>query len=277
MAITGSFRTHAEVYALRESSRGPGRANWGVGVAPGHLGTEGAPVGQGPSHAPVYDTVPSEIEDPWTVSDPPTGAPADYEPPGHEGIGTVPALTPGRAADALNGAARSIDRGANVHAQGRASAVARDASETLYAGVWLSLPVGGDRGDTNISGNALRALTGRNSLAPNNPGDPAVNFSGDYLRRGGELVRLRDRNLGTHGWLAHTKRPLHQNEATTAKNTSPGQGRYGSPFTNFGDFASGAGTSFMRREPRPWDEADIQDGSADTYTDDAVQYQTWSA
>lgn len=277
MAITGSFKSSAEVYGLRESSRGPGRANWGTGVQPGHMGTEGAPAGQELLHAPVMDTVPSEIEDPWTVTDPPTGPAADFEPSGHEGIGTVPAYIPARRADVLNAAARSIDRGANVHRQGIASAVARDSTESIYNAVVPSLPVGGDRGDTAISGNALRALTGRNSLAPNNPGSPEVNFSGDYLRRGGELVRYTDRNLGTHGWLNHTKRPLHSNEADGAKNSGPSQGRYGSPFSNFADLASGPGQSLLRREPRPWDEGDIQDGGSAGYADDAYQYQTWSA
>lgn len=277
MAISGTFKASTDAYSVRESTRGPYRANWGTGVDPGHMGTEPLPAEARPTPAPVADVVPVEIEDPWTVRDPAPGEPYDYEPPGHEGIGTVPALVPGKVADELNGAARSIDRGAN-HTR-RYPVVARDASETVTNGVFHTPdPRMGDRGDTGISGQALRALTGRNSLAPNNPGDPNVNFSGSYLRQGGELIRYKDRRLPTHGFLDHTKRPLHSNEAQGAKNSqpAPSAGRYGRMARNFARLDVGTTKPLQRREPRPWDEAIVGDGSDQTYESDAAQYETWS-
>lgn len=274
MAISGSFKASSDAHSARESTRGPYRDNWGTGVSPGHMGTEPLPPGGEPLKAPVTDVIPSEVEDPWTVSDPPAQPPADYEPPGHEGIATVPANIPARLADEMNGAARNLDRGAAIR---RYPVVARDWTRSLYSGVFHTPdPRTGDRGDTGITGQALRALTGRNSLAPNNPGSPEANFSGDYLRQGGELIRYVDRRLPTHGFLDHTKRPLYSNEAATAQNAkaAPSAGRYGRPFDAMARLNVGTTTPVQRREPRPWDEADVIDGSGQSYESDTAQY--WS-
>ena len=273
MAFSGNFkaRNTSEPYAPRQ--------NWDTGVEPGHddpywgndLGTPG------PSNAPKR-MVPALIED---MFDPETAEPPNYqardrEPKGHGGIGPAARSYRDMDVQAADNAGRSINRGAMD--ERHADMVFRDHTQTFSSSYDESLPASTGDDDNPGPGQAQRALRGRNSLGLNNPGDPEVNFSGDYLRRGKELNQVSDRRVPRRS-LTHTKRDIHLNLAATAKISRGPQGQdyspYSSPYTSVARMIATASSPMIRREPRPWDENAVSDGSDVTTEYDQAQMNSW--
>lgn len=257
----------------------PSRLNWGTGVDPGHADSnwgndQGFPALKNP---PLPET-PIHIEDNF---DPETAEAQqipyqDREPSGHDGLHGGPRNS-GNLYDVIANSAvkHEDDRGATL--KNSADMVMRSITQTFSSPREQSLPPT-KSGGSGFSGQALRALQGFNSLAENNPGNPEVNFSGDYIRQGYEMSRLSDRRMPRRA-LRHTKRDLHLNLASTARETKPQTGDnyspYSSPFNGaVGRVVSGISQPMQRREPRPWDEDVTTDGS-DEYYSDTSQMNAW--
>jgi hypothetical protein len=260
--LSGSLaRSSAASYAPADNAR-----NWGTGVDPGHQTADIPDLGTPPPIPYAYQEVPPHITD--MVN--PTAEPPYYpeidqdgttlygEAAGHD----VPTLPYGVRDDdtlrQLSGRLHSQNRG-GMRAY-TATKVDRDWTTRNESRREQSLGPTDPAQGAGLSGNALRALRGRNSLAVNNPGSPEVSFSGDYVRQGWDLSRITERRMDRRG-LSHTKRELHLNLATTAVDTPPHPGPYSSPFRNFADLSKGAQLPWARREPRPWDEDTVSDGS----------------
>lgn len=260
--LSGNLARTATPTAPRDNSR-----NWGTGVDPGHETADVPDLGTPPPVPYIYREVPPHLQDFFDPeqAEPPyipeiDQEPAHFDDPEQHNPPTLPrGVKDDDRLRQLSGRLHSVNKGA-MRAYS-ATKVDRDwttRNETLRE---QSLPGTDPAQGTGITGNALRALRGRNSLAVNNPGSPEVSFSGNYVRQGYELSRVTNRRMDRRG-LTHTKRELHLNLATTAVDTPPHPGPYSSPFRSFADLSKGAQLPWMRREPRPWDEDAVSDGSA---------------
>lgn len=250
------------------------RRNWGVGVDPDHERSDTPDPGfpAAVPHAGPPTWVPPFIEDFYD----PEGDPLPYfplveqEPPGHDVPNVPNGGVPARLADEQANAARSVYRGADT-SRGRPM-VARQWDERYGSELRPSFGQTPQGTTGPLEGQALRALRGRNSLPINNPGDPAVNFSGNYVRSGREQYRTTDRKM-PYNQITPTMRVLHLNVAAGERPTTPIE----SPYTSYlpggvGDMPVGPQTPYMRREPRPWDEDAVRDGTEDSEPD---EYQSW--
>lgn len=263
MAISGSFRTSARYVGYRPDVRGTAR-NWGVGVDPDH-GDREIPHGF-PAPPPVHRLeIPPFIEDMFDVSRmPPSWPDADTESgdmagtrPVHESLAQhdVPTLPWGvRDTDRLrqlSGQAHSAKK--RRYPYEIATKVDRQFDERYESTREQSLPQTPMGTGGGLTGQALRALRGRNSLAVNNPGGEDGPDTGNYVRQGWDLGRWTNRTMRRRG-LTHTKRELHVNVAETGVDSPGMPGPYTSPFSSFGSLRVGTARPGVRREPRPWDE-----------------------
>lgn len=247
--------------------------NWGEGVDPRHANSDQPDLGF-PAPVPhVKLEVPDFIEDMVDLSREPPYFPdtdletAQYDDKFQHDVETLPYGVPDDdRMRQMSGQLHSVQK--NVYPYMRATKVDRDFTTKNESRREQSLPP--TRMDGAVSGQALRALRGFNSLSVNNPGNPETSYSGNYTRQGWELSRITNRRMARRG-LAHTKRELHVNLADTAIDTPPHPGPYSSPFHNFGNFNVGAYRPSVRREPGAWDQ-DI----ADDYTEDeTLNYHSW--
>lgn len=277
MAFRGNF---ANTHAVDTSNSHPARLNWGTGVDPNHAdpkwgNDQGFPALKNP---PLPET-PTHIEDnydPETAESPQIPY-QDREPSGHDGIGKPPSNR-GNLYDVIasNTTRHEDNRGATLKSS--MPMVMRSIDQTFATPRTQSLPPSTTNGGSGISGQALRALRGRNALAENNPGNAEVNHSGNYTRTGYEISRLTDRVMRRRTFR-HTKRNLHLNLASVAVETKPQTGSnyspYSSPFNGaIGRVASGISSPMQRREPRPWDEDAVTDGTEQYYSDTS-QMNAW--
>lgn len=268
--ISGSFKGSSNYVGYRPSA--DLSRNWGTGVDVDHNRTDQPDPGfPGPAHPPYVQWVPPYIEDFFNpaADDLPYLPAREQEPKGHD----VPGVPSGYIGDdesqAKNNQARSVNLGANTSV-GRPTGQ-RSFGETNRSPLTESLPPA--RGEGEVTGQALRALRGRNSLAVNNPGSPEVNFSGNYVRQGRELSRLTNRPMPRTD-LTHTKRALHLNLAETAGNRPGVESPYSSSVASTPVMSVGAVFPFMRRQPRQWDEDVVRDGTEVDY-DETSDYQSW--
>lgn len=271
MGYSGAWK-ESNAATLGEDSRvfAP-RDNWGDGVDPRHdvrtAHDQWSDIGYPyPVNPVVQAALPPQIEDQYSVELIPQTLPSpwDGEPKGHEGVATAPWGVGDWRAQTTNNIAREQDRGM-PRALRQRSVVGRDFSQTYYSGPEYSLEYTDQSGSSSVKGQALRALRGKNALDVNNPGSAEVNFSGNYRRRGKEVVRWTNRRMPKRT-ITHTKRPLYLNLAATAKPSVAPQGDNYSPYTSPFDgrtstFNQNAMTPMVRREQRPWDEDVITDGS----------------
>lgn len=275
MAISGTWQASARAQTYRP---GDTTRNWGEGVDPRH-GVRPAVDASYPRPAPVHRLeIPPFIEDQvdpnrtppaWPDDDTESGDYGGSRPPHqtlaqHEG----PAL-PWGVKDTwrlrqLSGVLHSRQR--RRFPSQSATKVDRDFTTRNQTVREQSLPPSAAAQGGPISGQALRALRGFNSLPVNNPGDPDVSFSGNYVRQGWNISRWTDRRMPRRG-LTHTKRELHLNLADVALNVPGKEGPYTSPFDSYPRLSVGPLRPGVRREPRPWDE-DV----ADDFTDDGGTY-----
>ena len=257
-AISGTFKTSARYIGYRppaDNSR-----NWGTGVDPDHGRSDLPDLGFPSPVEPAFrNWTPPYLEDYFdpAADDLPYLPQREQEPAGHD----VPSVPSGYirddASQAANGAARMVGRGANTSV-GRPTG-RRDYGETNVTEMRRSLPpLRGEPGP--LTGQALRALRGRNSLEVNNPGSPEVSFSGNYVRQGQEIYRLTNRPMPRRG-LSHTKRPLYVNVAATAIDSPGVESPYSSAFSSAPNMSVGPPVPFLRRQPRPMDEDAVQDGT----------------
>lgn len=256
------------------------RENWGTTADPGH-----SQRGWGDDHGfPELKqfpkgVTPENVEDhynPSGVNAEPNVIPPEHEPKGHEGNGS-PSRTSNEYDNIRSDIQRhSIDLGAML--LNTATIVMRSVSARFGSPLVQSLPPQSDDASASSSGEARRALRGFNSLAENNPGSPTENYSGNYIRQGRELVRINDRSMPTRT-LTHTYRPVYLNVADTAKvPTSPQGTSYSiitSPYSSIASMNVGTKRPMQRREPRPWDESAVTDGSEDMYAADTSQFAAW--
>lgn len=274
MGFSGGFMRTVNTDPVRSA-----KYNWGAGVNPKHSDTsmendQGYPA---PTHPPVpvppeyiIDSYDAQTEDAVYI------APTEFEPKGHDGSGRPP-LSNNRY-DQINSdvAKHSEDRGSTQ--KNTAPMVMRSVTQSFATPRVQSLPTATDDASASSSGEARRVLRGLNSLAMNNPGSPEVNGSGNYIRRGYEIFRITDRSMPLLG-LTHTKRPIYTNVAQTAHVTTSPQGKdytpYTSPYPSVGNFDVGTARPIMRREPRPYGESEISDGSDDNAYSDTSQYISW--
>ena len=274
MAISGSFKTSARYIGYRPDVRGNAR-NWGTGVDPDHTGRDEIPHGF-PAPAPVARLeVPPFIEDMFDVSrQPPSWPDADTESgdmagsrPVHESLAQHDVATlPWGVKDndrlrQMSGAAHSAKK--RVAPYRMATKTARGFQDTFESARLQSLPQTPMGTGGVITGQALRALRGRNSLAVNNPGVEDGPDTGNYVRQGWDLSRWTDRKMRRRG-ITHTKRELHVNVAETGVDSPGMPGPYTSPFSSFGSLKVGTAKPAVRREPRPWDEDVATDYTSDT-------------
>jgi hypothetical protein len=277
MAYRGNF---SKSYAVDTSNRHPARLNWGTGVDSGHANPQwGSDQGFPSLKNPSLPETPEHVEDnfdPETAESPQIPF-QDREPSGHDGLGTPP-FNRGNPYDVIasDTAKHEDDRGATL--KNSQPMVMRGVDQTFGTPREPSLPPSQSDGDSGVSGQALRALRGFNSLAENNPGNPEVNFSGDYTRQGYEISRVTPRTMRRRT-LRHTKRQLFLNLAQTALETKPQTGANYSPYSSpyngaIGRVASGISKPMQRREPRPWDQDAVTDGS-DEYYQDTSQMNAW--
>jgi hypothetical protein len=276
MAISGSFKTSARYVGYRPDVRGTAR-NWGTGVDPDHDDRTPGPPGF-PEPAPVHRLeVPPFIEDMFNVSrQPPYYPDADTEtadfhgtrPPWqsmdqHEG----PALPWGVPDnDRLRAASTQLHNMQKRRLPYQmATKTARGFMDTFESARLQSLPQTPMGTGGVITGQALRALRGRNSLAVNNPGTEDGPDTGNYVRQGWELSRWTNRLMRRRG-ISHTKRELHVNVAETGVDSPGMPGPYTSPFSSFGKLTVGVAKPAVRREPRPWDEDVATDYTDSEYT-----------
>lgn len=268
MAISGSFRTSARYVGYRSDVRGNAR-NWGTGVEPDHGDRTDSPPGF-PAPAPVHRLEsPPFIEDMFDPSrTPPAWPDADTESGDMAGTRPVeqslaqhdvPTLPWGVRDDdrlrRLSEAAHSAQK--RVFPSQMATKVARGFLDRVESVRLQSLPQTPMGTGGVITGQALRSLRGRNSLAVNNPGTEDGPDTGNYVRQGWDLSRWTDRPMRRRG-ISHTKRELHVNVAETGIDSPGMPGPYTSPFPSFGSLRVGTARPGVRREPRPWDE-DVAD------------------
>lgn len=274
MGYRGTFVKNTQVQSGYSAAN-----NWGTGVDARHsdasmVNDQGFPSLKTP-HVPA---TPEYVEDTYNpnaenaIQLPST----DYEPKGHDGSGTPP-LTSNRYDEIRSDTARhSENLGATL--KNTAHMVMRSFTQTFASPRVESLPPSNDDASATYTGAARRALRGLNSLAENNPGSAEVNFSGNYIRQGRELYRWTDRRM-PRVRLTHTQRPIYLNTADVAHVTTSPQGEnyspYGSPFPSVGRFTVGASRSMQRREPRPWDEDTVTDGSEQSIYADTAQFNAW--
>lgn len=274
MPVSGSF---AGRYRPSNNTR-----NWGTGVDPDHANPDLPDPGTPPSTRGRLQrslAVPEYVESYYgtrEIIDPPSGTPWDQEPaeyddPNQHRAQTLPWGVPdNNRLRMLSGRLHSQGKGAQW-AYRKATMVMRDYTTVNESKRLQSLPGVPQGTGGAISGQALRALRGFNSLAVNNPGSAEVNFSGNYVRQGWELSRWTNRRMPRRR-ITHEKRVLHLNLAAVAKDT-PGQaGPYSSPFDNYGRFQVGTRAPAQRREPRAWDEDAVTDYSQDD-TSQYVQFR----
>lgn len=247
--------------------------NWGEGVDARHATSSAPDMGTPPPVSHVKLEVPAWIEDMVDLSREPPYWPDDdtetaqYDDVQQHNVAHLPYGVPDN--DRLrqeSGIIHSVKK--RVMPYRRATMVARDFTTKNESIRLESLPQ--SRQDGALTGFALRALRGRNSLAVNNPGNPDVSYSGNYVRQGWELSRVTNRRMPRRG-LSHAKRQMHVNVAQTAIDTPGHAGPYSSAFSNFGNFAKGAQKPGVRREPQPWD----QDLADDFSADETPGYNSW--
>lgn len=259
MGYKGSYVASASGNGSASNAH-PSRLNWGTGSDPGHLNEAwGKDQGFPALTNPNVPEVPPLIADAKVYEEGQYNDAYEHEPSSHDGY-----------------QGHDVNLGATL--KNTANMVMRSVTQTFSSARLQSLaPSPGESGGT-YSGQALRALRGRNSLTLNNPGSPDVNFSGDYIRSGYEITRVTDRRMPNRT-LKHTKRPIHLNLATTAIETKGPQGAnyspYSSPFTSVSTQNVGTAWPMQRRDPRPWDESIVSDGSEYTYQEDWSQMQSW--
>lgn len=278
MAISGSFKTSARYIGYRPDRRGTAR-NWGVGVDPDHGARDELPYGF-PAPAPVARLeIPPFIEDMFDVSrQPPYYGDADTETADFHGTQPVEAsqaqhdvpTLPWGVPDndrlrRMSGAAHSARK--RVPPSQMATKVARGFADRIESVRLQSLPQTPMGTGGVITGQALRALRGRNSLAVNNPGVEDGPDTGNYVRQGWDLSRWTDRPMRRRS-ISHTKRELHVNVAETGVDSPGMPGPYTSPFSSFGSLKVGTARPGVRREPRPWDE----DARTDFTADEGAQF-----
>lgn len=281
MAFTGAWKNSPAATQGEAARAFVPRDNWGEGADPRHSQTTphdqwSDMPWQDPTTPKFQEEVPEQIEDQYNVSRVPLTlvSPLDGEPKGHDGIETAPwGVGPWRSQE-TNNAARSVNKGMPQFFQTRET-VMRSITQTYDRQRQQSLP--GRTGDNPAGGPALRALRGDNGLDLNNPGNPEVNGSGNYRRQGWEQVAWTNRSMPRRA-ITHTKRMLHLNLAAIAIPSAAPQGDaysvYTSPFDGrTTDMSPGLKRGMVRREPRPWDEDTITDGT-DT-ADDTWQYGSW--
>ncbi|WP_433478148.1 hypothetical protein ACQPZP_14605 [Spirillospora sp. CA-142024] len=274
MAISGSFKTSARYIGYRPDARGNAR-NWGVGADSDHDDRTPGPPGF-PEPAPVHRLeVPPFIEDMFDVSrQPPNYGDADTETADYNGYApveaslaqhdapTIPWGTPDNdRLRRISGAAHSAQK--RVFPSQMATKVARGFMDRIETVRLQSLPQTPMGTGGPLTGQSLRALRGRNSLAVNNPGTEEGPDTGNYVRQGWEISRWTERPMRRRG-LSHTKRELHVNTAEVGVEAPGLPGPYTSPFASFGSLRVGTARPGVRREPRPWDEDDRTDFTDDT-------------
>ncbi len=281
MGLTGAWKNSPAATQGEDARNFVPRDNWGEGSDPRHMQTTGHDVWsdqpwQDPTTPQFQEEIPEALEDLYNLGYmPPTlPSPVDCEPKGHDGIATAPwGVGPWRAQE-TNNLARSQDRGLPRFFQTRET-VMRSITQKYDRERRQSLPA--KTGDNPTSGQALRALRGKNSLQVNNPGNAETNFSGNYTRQGWEQVAFTTRWMPRRT-LTHTKRFLHLNLAAVAVPSAAPSGDSYSPYTSpydgrTTDMSVGRVKGMARREPRAWDEDTITDGT-DT-ANDSWQYGTW--
>lgn len=258
----------ANVPALPDNTR-----NWGEGVDARHGDPNIPDLGQPPPAPHVKLEVPPFIEDMVTLTrEPPyfpleDPEPAEFDDKFQHDVSTLPYGVPDNdRLRQMSGQLHGIRKG--VYPYLRTTKVARDFTTKNETRREQSLP--GLRQDGALSGFALRALRGFNSLPVNNPGSPDVSYSGNYVRQGWDISRITNRRMPRRG-LTHVKRELHVNVAATAVDTPPHAGPYSSPFRNFGRWNVRAYMPSLRREPEPWD----QDAADDYAQEQASNYNSW--
>lgn len=270
MAFTGSWKNSPAATQGEQARTFVPRDNWGEGVDPRHSQRTGHDVWsdrnwEDPTTPQFQEQVPAAIEDMYNVEyQNPTLPFPTNEPGGHEGIATAPwGVGPWRSQEA-NNAARSVDRGMPRMLRQRET-VMRSVTQTYDSQRRQSLPPSRNNTGESLVGQALRALRGKNSLAVNNPGSAETNGSGNYTRQGWEQVRFTNRWMPRRT-MTHTKRTLHMNLAAGAVPSAAPQGSAYGPYTSPFDgrttsMAINRNRGMTRREPRPWDEDTITDGS----------------
>lgn len=256
------------------------RENWGTTADPGHAQpTWGDDQGFPALKEFRKGVTPENVEDkynPTGVNADPNILPPEREPSGHQANG-MPSRTSNEYDNIRSDTQRhSIDLGAML--LNTATIVMRSVTARFGSPLIQSLPPQTDDASASSTGEARRALRGFNSLAENNPGSPTENYSGNYIRQGRELVRINDRSMPTRK-LTHTYRPVYLNLATSAKETTSPQGTSysinSSPYTSVAALNVGTKRPMQRREPRPWDETAVTDGSEDMYAADTSQFAAW--
>jgi hypothetical protein len=253
------------------------RENWGTTADPGHADpTWGDDQGVPSLKQFRRGVTPPNVEDsynPSGVNADPNIIPPDHEPRGHEGTGP-----PSRTSNAYDNIRsdtqrHSTDLGAML--LNTATIVMRSVTARFGSPLVQSLPPSTDDASASSTGEARRALRGFNSLAENNPGSPTVNYSGNYIRQGRELIRINDRSMPTRT-LTHSYRPVYLNVAKTANETTSPQGSsystISSPYTSVAALNVGTQRPMQRREPRMWDESAVTDGSENP---DTSQFVSW--
>lgn len=275
-AYSGAYR---RTVAPDYSGSHPSRLNWGTGVDPGHAqGEWGSDQGFPALTHPAVPELPPHLDDSYDpeTAEPEYSMPFDREPRGHDGYGAPPVnrFDP-YAGIAADNARRNANYGATL--KNTAPIVGRQHDQRYETPREQSLEVSANNGGSGNQGQALRALRGRNALGENNPGNPEINFSGNYTRRGYEISRLSPRRLARRT-LTHTRRDLHLNLAAVAKETKPQTGANYSPYSSaflggIGQLRSGIAMPVMRREPRPWDEDVQTDGLG---SDDTSEFNSWA-
>lgn len=295
MAYSGAWKQSSAAVDGETRRTHKTRDNWGEGVDPRHGIRTGhdVPSDVDPSLGiPQFQVeIPPAIEDMWNVgAEPPYLPPSDYgagddsqeiagDQGPHEGHNTAPWGVNDARSQEANNLARSADRGMAKQAV-RRHVVGRDFSQTYDSGPYESLPASDGNGGNVEGGQAGRAIRGKNALAANNPGSPEVNFSGNYRRQGKEIVRWTNRRMPLRT-LQHTKRTLHLNLAATAFPSAAPEGDAYTPYTSPFDgrvtsMVARRQTTMLRREPRPWDEDTVVDGTeSDDYATDISQYRSW--
>ena len=283
MAITGAWRNSPAATQGENARTFVPRDNWGEGVDPRHDTRTPHDVWsdlpwQDPTGPKFQQEVPEEIEDQYNVSymPPQLPSPLDGEPKGHDGLATAPwAVGPWRSQE-TNNLARSQDRGMPRFFQTR-EMIGRGVTQKYDRERTQSLPPSRNNGGEIQGGQAGRAMRGDNALALNNPGNPEVNGSGNYIRQGWEQNAFVTRWMPRRT-LTHTRRFLHLNLAQTAMPSAAPTGDAYSPYTSPFDgrttnMATNRLRGMTRREPRQYDEDTITDGL--DQGDDTWQFNKW--
>ena len=187
-----------------------------------------------------------------------TGGPLDVSPTGHD----VQTVRPSRG-DQYGAIASSTQ----VHSQNSGSVEQQDfqlpteiqAVETRETLMYTMDPV--------QDGSSVAVLRGLNSLPENNP---------DGFRVGQRVQRWVNRKIPRERQWANASHFQKLHLAALAKSSPPFEvgNQYTSPYdTQANAKVRQAYTPVMRREPRPWDDNDVQDGSTDF--DPATEYDSW--